>query len=279
MLTIQRGKAAILRLDLDIALVHGDGVGNSQKHTDHDAKEGQATDTSVPSALLLVDNRECAEEHVKGSVDDSHVDGKEKDDRLLEEQNPGTRQGSLERIGEGDLATLVVNLADVDMASDLGQLGGTSAEEDGRVCLGDKQGSNDQESAGEGSEEAHDPAPTAAHTKETSNDGTKDRSEEGSGSEDSHGEATLGSGEHVGDESQDKESLGVLSAGTSSVEGSEGSICADEEVLATEHLTEGSPEKRANCETQHKQRHTKRSDLLADLELHDDLSDTTSVGR
>jgi len=197
--SLRRGEATVLLLDLDLALVLRDGVCDSQEHADHDAKEGQAADTRVPAAVLLVHNRESTEKHVEGTVDDSHVDGEEKDNRLLEEQDPGSRQGSLERLGKSNLTTLIVNLADVDMSCDLGELGGTSSEKDGGVCLGDQESTDNPESTREGTEEAHDPAPTSVHAEEASNDGAKDGSEEGSSSEDGHGETTLRGREHVGD--------------------------------------------------------------------------------
>lgn len=49
---------------------------------------GQACDAGVPSALLLVYDWECGEEHVQCSVDEGGVEGEQENDWLGEEEDP-----------------------------------------------------------------------------------------------------------------------------------------------------------------------------------------------
>jgi len=83
-----RREPAVLGLRPDVALVVGDGVRDGEEHADHDAQEGETPDALVPPAVQLVYDRERGEEHVERSVDDGHVDGKEQDNGLPEEENP-----------------------------------------------------------------------------------------------------------------------------------------------------------------------------------------------
>ena len=74
-----------------VALVVGDGVDDGGEHADGDAEEGEAADAFAPAAFLLEDDGEGGEHHVKGAVDDGHIDAEEEDDGFAEEENPGAR--------------------------------------------------------------------------------------------------------------------------------------------------------------------------------------------
>lgn len=256
--SLGRSHAAILLLNLDVVLVVPDGEGYGEEHTDHDTQEGQATNALAPATVDLVDDRESGEEHVESAVDDGHVDGEEQHNGLLEEQDPGTRQGGLEGLDERRAATLVVHLANVDLTSHLGQLSSTLTQQNGGVGLGDEDGAHDPEKTREGGQEAHDPAPASVHAEEATDDGAENGAEEGSGGEDGHSNTTLGGREHVGDdttgvgerrgakgtgeETEDDEGVGVLGTSAAGVEGREGSVGSDKEPLTTKDLTHGRPQ-------------------------------------
>lgn len=122
--------------DAGISLVVDNAASGSNGHTNCDADESQTTDTGAPATALLEDDRESGEAHVEGAVDNCHVDGSEKDNRLLEQKNPWARQRNLELGADGSDRLTGVELADVDLASALGELSGTTAKENGCVGLG-----------------------------------------------------------------------------------------------------------------------------------------------
>ena len=57
-------EAIVSSADLYISLVVEDGVCDCEDHADGDTKEGKTANTLRPTAVLLVDDWECAEKHV-----------------------------------------------------------------------------------------------------------------------------------------------------------------------------------------------------------------------
>ena len=65
-----------------------------------------------------------------------------------------------------------VQLGDIDLASLLGQLSGSLAQENRCVCFGDEYRADDPQHTCEDSHQALNPSPTLGLTKETTNDRT-----------------------------------------------------------------------------------------------------------
>ena len=291
--SLGRGHAAVGLFNLDVALVGGDNVRNGAQHADHDAEKGEAADALVPAAVLLVDDGEGRKQHVQRAVDDGHVHGQQKHNGLFEEQDPRAREGRLERLDKRHLAAVAVNLADVDFARHLGELGGPLAQQHGRIRLGDENGTKDPERTRKRSQEAHDPSPTGAHAEKAADDGTQDGAEERCSSKDGHGQPTLRRRKHVGngaagvgerrrakgtsEKTQDQQRRGVLRARRARVERSQASVRGEEENLTAKHFAQRRPQQRTNGEPNNEKRYAERRHLLADVELGYNLADAARV--
>lgn len=210
----------------------------------------------------MVDNRERGEHHIQGTVDDSHVQRQQKDDRFTEQENPRARQGKLKGFFERNPALVNVNFAVVDLAGNLGELLCAATEEHRRISLGNEQGANDPDSAGEDAQKPHNPSPASAHSQETTDDRSQDWTQERRSSKDTHRDTSLLGGKHVGDdtagigegrrskgtseETEDNQGPGVLRASATSVERSEGAVGGGEEDLAAEELAQRGPQQRSD---------------------------------
>ena len=279
-------KTLVFIAESGVALVVPDAVNDGDNHTDGHTKEGKTANTRAPAAVLLVDDGERTEQHVESSVNDGHVDADEEDDGLLEQQDPGTRERSLEDLAEGGRALVDIATALVDLSSALRELGGTLAKNDRGVGLREEEAANDPEDTGEDGHDTLNPAPANGLTDETTDNWTQNGAHERRGSKQCDGQSTLLGREHVGndttsvgkwrgtestsEESENEESLDVFGTGGTSVESSQGTVGANVEDLTTEKpvnllvfacqwllhanlLRHGRPDEWANSEAEHEE--------------------------
>jgi hypothetical protein len=75
----------MLSRNLDVTLVVPDRICDGHKHTDSNTQESETTNSLTPASTLLVDDRECREEHVQSAVNDGHVDREEQHNRFAEQ--------------------------------------------------------------------------------------------------------------------------------------------------------------------------------------------------
>lgn len=277
-----------------VSLVIENAAHSREAHTDGNTNESETANARAPATSLLENNREGSEAHIQGSVDDSHVDGSQEDNGLLEEEDPWAGEGNLELAGDGLLGLAHVHSANVNITSSLGQLGGAAAQQNGGVCLGVQESAENPEDATENGSHTLNPAPAFSLTEETTGDGTQSRTEERSHGEDAGSDTSLRGGEHVGNdttgvgerrgtestskESQDNKSSHGRSAGGTSVESSQSHVSKEEELLAAIQFGEGSPDQRTNGETQNEHGDTENDDFLGDVESLEDFNDTARVG-
>ena len=109
-------EALVFVAQLCVTLVIPDTVDDSNDHSNGHTNKGKTTNTWAPAAVLLVDDREGTEKHVQGAVNNGHVNADKEDDRLAEEQDPGTRERSLEDLAESGRALVNIATALVDLS-------------------------------------------------------------------------------------------------------------------------------------------------------------------
>ena len=280
--------------DLGVAFVVEQVEHCGEEHADEHAQEGKTANALVPAAMLLVDDREGAKEHVERPVDDGHVDGKQQDDGLAEQQDPGPLEGGDKGLADGGAALVAVEAGDVHLAGQLGQSRGALSKEDRGVGFGDVERAEDPHGAREDGQEALDPAPALRVAEEASDDGAQDGAQERGNGKEAHGKAALVRAKHIrddaagvgqgggtkgsGEEAHDDERPHVGGAGAASVKGRQGAVGGDEQVLAAKELAHGRPHQRADGEAQDEEGDAEDDDDLAGVELDHDLGGSAGVG-
>ena len=125
--------------------------------------------------ILLVHDRESCEHHVKGTVDDGRVDGKQEHDGFSKQKYPRTRQSFLERLAERLHAATAFDGGFIDLASLLADSCCAAFEEYRCVGFGDNERANDLKGPSENRHEAFNPASALCFTQKP----TYDRSQGG----------------------------------------------------------------------------------------------------
>ena len=103
-------------------LVVPHGVYQADDDADCDAQEGEPAGPFAPAAVAVEDDGHGAQEHVHRAVDDGHVDACHEHDRLSEEQDPWSEEGSLEDFRRLLFSLALFQDADVDFAVGFGEL-------------------------------------------------------------------------------------------------------------------------------------------------------------
>jgi hypothetical protein len=99
-------------------------------------------------ASQRIDARSRLQTHVKRGVDNGEVEGQEKDDGLLEKQNPRSTKSGLEKLFDLDLFVLF-EFTSVDVTGGLGKSVGPFTQKNGSVCLGYEKRANHRQNSGE----------------------------------------------------------------------------------------------------------------------------------
>ncbi|KAK1251051.1 hypothetical protein MKX07_005606 [Trichoderma sp. CBMAI-0711] len=143
----------------NVSVVVEDGSDGGQGHANGNADEGQAANTGAPATALLEDNGKGGKAHVESAVDDGHVERDEKDDRLFDEEQPGSQEGNT-KLAANSLGWLsLLELGDVDLASLLAQSSSALTEQDGSICLGVGQGAGNPDHTSEDGDQSLYPSP------------------------------------------------------------------------------------------------------------------------
>lgn len=79
-----------------VALIFKGKANNAENNTNNNTSEGKSTNTLAPASPFLKDDGKRSEAHVHGAVDDGDIDGGDEDDRLFEQQQPGSGESVLE---------------------------------------------------------------------------------------------------------------------------------------------------------------------------------------
>ena len=126
-----------------VAVVVWNGVDDSGEHADCDAEEGETTNAFAPAAVLLEDDGEGGEHHVQRSIHDRHVNGKEKDNGFVKEEDPGAGNGDFEGLADGLLSLVDFDFGFVDFAGLFAQSGSSLSQEDGSISFRYSEGADD----------------------------------------------------------------------------------------------------------------------------------------
>lgn len=197
--------------------------------------------------ILLVHDRESCEHHIKGTVDDGHVDGKQEHDGFSKQKYSQTRQSFLERLADRLHAATAFDGGFIDLASLLADSCCAAFEEYRCVGFGDNERANDLKGPSENHHEAFNPAPALCFTQKPTYNRSQGGTHERCSGENGHGQPTLRCGEHVrndtagirqgggtksaGEESKDDKCLYIVSASGSRIESREDAVGGEEEDL------------------------------------------------
>ena len=77
-------------------LVFREHIQNTQQNPSGLINERESGNLFIPTAMLLVDDRERAEEHIQSSVQEGKVYRKNEDDRFVDQHKPRSSQGYFE---------------------------------------------------------------------------------------------------------------------------------------------------------------------------------------
>jgi hypothetical protein len=165
-------------LDFPVARVVPKNVEDGNNKAYSNTKECEAANTLGPPARLLEDDGEGGEEHVKGTVDDGHVDREQEDDGLPQEQDPGAGDGDLEGFRWGLLVCIgpALQATTVDSARALREVLGSLLKKHGSVGFWDEKGADDPNDAGEDRFHTLNPPPPNRLPNESTNNRSDDRS-------------------------------------------------------------------------------------------------------
>jgi hypothetical protein len=130
--------------------------------------EHETGDTSSIALALLVYNREGDEEHVKKTVENTHVQRDKKHNEFSEKQLEGSDHEDLDSLAHGLFVNVLLSNVAL-ITSLLAKLLGAASKNSGCVCLGDGEGDENIDAAGKDKLDPVQPAPASSIRKETTN--------------------------------------------------------------------------------------------------------------
>lgn len=165
---LRRRLAVVLGTHLEVVFVDQWGEDCRHDNAESQRNKHETGDTSRIAFALLVHNGESNEEHVKETIEDTHVQRNKKHNEFSEQQLEGSDHEDLDSLAHG----LLVNVLFSNVAlitSLLAKLLGAASKNGGCVCLGDGKGDEDVDAAGKDKLDPVQPAPASGIREETTN--------------------------------------------------------------------------------------------------------------